>query len=75
MAVLRATGRPMYPINPLAVGRYRERTSVSGKKSAHVDALALANILRTDAHLHRMLRRHTAGPLDHRLTRAYQDVV
>ncbi|MGI8722947.1 MAG: IS110 family transposase, partial [Geodermatophilaceae bacterium] len=57
VAVLRATGRPIYPINPLAVARYRERTSVSGKKSDHVDAmaLALANILRTDAHLHRVL--------------------
>ena len=55
VAVLRATGRPIYPINPLAVARYRERTSVSGKKSDHVDAMALANILRTDAHLHRML--------------------
>jgi len=29
VAVLRATGRPIYPINPLAVARYRERTSVS----------------------------------------------
>jgi hypothetical protein len=55
VAVLRATGRPIYPINPLAVARYRARTSVSGKKSNHVDAMALANILRTDAHLHRML--------------------
>ncbi len=52
VAVLRATGRPIYPINPLAVARYRERTSVSGKKSDHVDAMALANILRTDQHLH-----------------------
>jgi len=55
VAALRASGRPVYPINPLAVARYRERTSVSGKKSDHVDAMALANILRTDAHLHRML--------------------
>jgi hypothetical protein len=47
VAVLRATGRPMYPINPVAVARYRERTSASGKKSDHVDALAFANILRT----------------------------
>jgi transposase len=76
VAVLRATGRPIYPINPLAVARYRERTSVSGKKSDHVDAMALANILRTDAHLHRML------PDDSELARsitvlarAYQDGV
>src|SRR5205085_10308411 len=55
VAVLRAAGRPIYPINPLAVARYRERTSMSGKKSDHLDAMALANILRTDAHLHRRL--------------------
>ena len=76
VAVLRATDRPIYPINPLAVARYRERTSVSGKKSDHVDALALANILRTDAHLHRMLPDDT--PLARSITvlaRAYQDAV
>ena len=55
VAALRATGRPIYPINPMVVARYRERTSLSGKKSNHVDAMALANILRTDRHLHRLL--------------------
>src|SRR5215211_3896731 len=55
VAALRATARPIYPINPLAVARYRERTSISGKKSDHVDAMALANILRTDRHQHRLL--------------------
>ena len=76
VAALRATGRPIYPINPLAVARYRERTSVSGKKSDHVDALTLANILRTDRHMHRSL------PADSELARsitvlarAYQDGV
>ena len=76
VAVLRASGRPIYPINPLAVARYRERTSVSGKKSDHVDAMALANILRTDAHLHRMLP--DDSPLARSisvLARAYQDGV
>jgi len=76
VAVLRASGRPIYPINPLAVARYRERTSVSGKKSDHVDAMALANILRTDAHLHRMLPDDSA--LSRSITvlaRAYQDGV
>jgi transposase len=55
VAALRATGRPIYSINPMAVARYRERHAVSGKKSDHVDAMTLANILRTDAHLHRAL--------------------
>lgn len=76
VAVLRTTGRPIYPINPLAVARYRERTSVSGKKSDHVDAMALANILRTDRHLHRMLPEDS--PLARSITvlaRAYQDGV
>src|SRR5215211_5378536 len=76
VAVLRATGRPIYPINPLAVARYRERTSVWGKKSDHVDAMVLANILHTDAHLHRMLP--DDSPLARSisvLARAYQDSV
>ncbi|MGH8776749.1 MAG: IS110 family transposase [Jiangellaceae bacterium] len=76
VAVLRATGRPIYPINPLAVARYRQRTSVSGKKSDHVDAMALANILRTDAHLHRMLPDDSALARSITvLARAYQDGV
>jgi len=76
VAVLRASGRPIYPINPLAVARYRERTSVSGKKSDHVDAMALANILRTDAHLHRTLPDDSAlARAINVLARAYQDGV
>ena len=55
VAALRASGRLVYSINPLAVARYRERTSVTGKKSDHADAMVLANILRTDKHLHRAL--------------------
>jgi hypothetical protein len=55
VAVLRASGRPVYPINPMSVARYRERTSMSGKKSDHGDAVTLANILRTDADQHRRL--------------------
>ena len=44
VAALRASGRPVYPINPMAVARYRERYSMSGKKSDHADAMVLANI-------------------------------
>jgi transposase len=55
VAVLRASGRPIHPINPMSVARYRERTSMSGKKSDHADAVTLANILRTDAGQHRRL--------------------
>jgi transposase len=55
VASLRATGRAIYSINPLAVARYRERHSVARAKSDHADAVTLANILRVDAHLHRRL--------------------
>jgi hypothetical protein len=55
VAALRATGRPVYAINPLAAARYRERHTVARKKSDHLDAMVLANILRTDAHAHRQL--------------------
>jgi Transposase/Transposase IS116/IS110/IS902 family len=52
---LRGTGRKVYPINPMAVARYRDRHSVAGRKSDHGDAVVLANILRTDLHAHRPL--------------------
>ncbi len=55
VAALRASRRRVYSINPMAVARYRERYSVSRKKSDHADAVVLANILRTDAHAHRPL--------------------
>ena len=54
VACLRAT-RPVYPVNPMAVARYRDRHSVAGRKSDKGDALVLANILRTDLHAHRPL--------------------
>jgi transposase len=55
ISCLRATGRKVYSINPLAVARYRERHRVARAKSDHADAMALANILRTDAEMHRPL--------------------
>jgi transposase len=55
VACLRATGRKVYPINPMAVARYRDRHSVAGKKSDHGDSFVLANVLRTDMHAHRPL--------------------
>lgn len=76
VAALRATGRPVYPINPMAVARYRERRTVAQSKSDHVDAMTLANILRTDMHAHRPM------PADSELVRsiavlarAHQDAV
>ena len=49
VASLRATGRRVYAINPLAASRYRDR------HADHGDAVVLANILRTDAAAHRPL--------------------
>jgi hypothetical protein len=58
------------------VACYRERHSVARSKSDHADAMALANILRVDAHLHRRL------PADSELcqaiavlARAHQDAI
>ena len=55
VAALRATGRPVYVINPMSVARYRDRHSTAGAKSDKLDAAVLANILRTDRHAHRPL--------------------
>ena len=55
VASLRATGRPVFPINPMSVSRYRDRHSVARRKSDAGDALVLANILRTDLAAHRPL--------------------
>lgn len=76
VAALRSTGRPVYSINPMAVARYRERRTVARSKSDHVDAMTLANILRTDQHAHRPLPRdselaRSIGVL----ARAHQDAI
>jgi transposase len=55
VACLRATGRRVYPVNPMATARYRDRHSMAGRKSDHGDAVVLANVLRTDLHAHRPL--------------------
>lgn len=55
VAVLRAGKRQVFAINLMAAARYRDRHSVSRKKSDPGDALVLANILRTDMHAHRPL--------------------
>ncbi|MGH3226696.1 MAG: IS110 family transposase [Streptosporangiaceae bacterium] len=75
-ACLRATGRNIYPINPMAVARYRDRHSVAGRKSDHGDAVVLANVLRTDLRSHRPLPADTelAQALAV-LARAQQDAV
>jgi transposase len=55
VACLRVTGRKVYPVNPMAVARYRDRHSAAGSKSDKGDSAVLANVLRTDMHAHRPL--------------------
>ncbi len=75
-ACLRATGRQVYPVNPMAVARYRDRHSVARRKSDHGDAVVLANILRTDQHAHRPLPAGTElAQAIAVLARAQQDAV
>ncbi|GED88905.1 IS110 family transposase [Streptomyces sp. 6-11-2] len=74
VAVLRAGKRQVFAINPMAAARYRDRHSVSRKKSDPGDALVLANILRTDMHAHRPVPNDSAlGRAVAVLARAQQD--
>ena len=75
-ACLRATGRKVYPVNPMAVARYRDRHSIAGKKSDKGDAFVLASVLRTDMHAHRPLPADTElAQAIAVLVRAQQDAV
>jgi len=53
-------GFVVYPINPRAVARYRERYGQAGGKSDPGDAAVLAHILRTDRDMHRRLPANTS---------------
>ncbi|MEU7767438.1 transposase [Nocardia sp. NPDC049190] len=64
VAALRATGRPVYSINPMVVARYRERHSMARAKSDHVDAMTLADIIRVDGEYHPPARRQRTRPSD-----------
>lgn len=76
VACLRATGRKVFAINPMAVSRYRDRHSVARKKSDAGDALVLAHILRTDLPAHRALPADTElAQAIAVLARAQQDAV
>ena len=49
-------GWTLYPVNPKAAQRYRERKAPSGTKTDRHDAWSLADALRTDGHAWRQLR-------------------
>lgn len=76
VAALRAAGHRVFPVNPKAVDRYRDRHGVSGAKSDPGDALVLAHLLRTDRDRHRPLpaTSEAAGAVGV-LARAHQDMV
>jgi len=52
---LLALGCIVYPLNPKAGERYRDRKAPSGVKTDHLDALSFADALRTDGHAWRHL--------------------
>jgi transposase len=60
VASLIAAGYRVYAVNPKAVARYRERHHVGGGKSDAADAKVLADLVRTDAHNHRVVAGDTA---------------
>ena len=53
VGALVAAGYSVRAINPLSVDRYRDRHRTSGAKSDPGDARVLADLVRTDRHLHR----------------------
>jgi len=55
VASLVAAGYRVYAVNPKVAARYRERQSNSGAKSDRADAKMLADLVRTDRHLHRQV--------------------
>lgn len=76
VAALLERGYAVYPINPEAVDRYRDRYHTSGAKDDARDAQALAHILRTDGERFRPLRPEGDLAAELRLTiRAYRELV
>src|SRR5207247_7395812 len=55
VSALVATGYAVHAVNPLSVDRYRDRHRTSGAKSDPGDAKVLADLVRTDRHLHRQV--------------------
>jgi transposase len=55
VGALLAAGYQVDAINPLAASRYRERHTTSRAKSDRGDAKVLADLVRTDRHLHRQV--------------------
>lgn len=71
-----AAGYQVYAINPKAAARYRDRHHVSGAKSDASDAKMLADLVRTDAHNHRLVAGDSAQVEGIKvIARAHQNLV
>jgi len=69
-------GYAVYPVNPKAMDRYRDRYRMSSSKSDPQDAMVLANILRTDLHLYKPLPKEIVADARLReLTRAHKSLM
>lgn len=76
MEYLIAAGFVVYAVNPKSVARYRERTRPGGGKSDRSDARTLADMVRTDRHLHRQAGGNTARASAVKVVaRAHQNLV
>jgi transposase len=76
VGALVAAGYQVFAVNPKAVDRYRDRVRMAGGKSDAADAKVLADLVRTDRHLHRPVAADSelAEALKV-LTRAHKDLI
>jgi transposase len=63
----------VFPLNPKAAERYRDRKCPSGSKNDRLDAFCFADALRTDGHAWRVLR--PQDPLTHELRLLCRDEI
>ncbi len=71
-----AAGFVVYAVNPKSVARYRERTRPGGGKTDRSDARLLADMVRTDGHLHRQIAGNTEEASAVKvLARAHQSLI
>lgn len=71
-----AAGYLVYAVNPKAASRYRERHHLGGGKSDPGDAKMLADLVRTDAHNHRLIAGDTTQVESIKvLARAHQSLI
>jgi hypothetical protein len=76
ISALIAADYTVLAINPMSTSRYRERFSTSGAKSDPGDAKVLAELARTDAHLHRQVAGDSdLGEAIKVLARAHQSMI